>query len=169
MSSTRLSPIAFSVRTLLLAISLFLASPRPTLACPLSHSLYRDSSGQDFELTWQAPIRDRASSQATLQIRHGDDLLYHLDLTQASGYGTIFLRLLDPSRELQGDPLTLNFFDETLADANPLFFELAQPAPTYVFIPGLGSYDYYQRRGEGPLLGEVMWIFERCQTADSTQ
>jgi hypothetical protein len=150
---------------LLLAVSVLLASAAPALAtCPLSESVYRDASGQGFELSWHDPLPDRASSKATLHIHRDGELLYHLTLTQASGYGTISLAVLNADLTPVNTPaFTLNFFDADLGSANPLFFETDLPAPAYTFITGLGRYDYYQRRGDEPLLGDVMWVRDRCE------
>lgn len=157
-------PSKLSPKTLLLSVSLLLVSTAPALAsCPLHASIYRDVGNQGFELMWQEGIPQQASSKATLHIRLNDESLYHLDLTQASGYGTLFLTVLDRDRApVQVPNLTLNFFDDTLLNANPYFFDLEQPAPTYAFITGLGSHDYYQRRGEDMLVGETLWVFDRC-------
>ncbi|NJN20931.1 MAG: hypothetical protein HC812_06700 [Leptolyngbya sp. RL_3_1] len=149
---------------LLLATNLLQSHPSTPLVCPLSQSIYRDSNGQGFELVWRAETTNFSASKATLQISRGDELLHHLDLTQASGYGTISLSSLDLEQTQVATVLTLVFFDETLADATPLFFEPDLPAPTYAFIARLGRYDYYQRRGDGLLVGETLWIFDRCQS-----
>jgi hypothetical protein len=149
--------------TITLAADLKSADPITPLACPLSQSIYRDGNGQGFELVWSAETTNFSSSKATLQISQGDTSLHHLDLTQSSVYGTIFLSPLDQGSTPLAAPLTLVFFDQALADATPLFFEADLPAPTYAFIAGFGQYDFYQRRGEGPLVGETLWILERCQ------
>jgi hypothetical protein len=142
-----------------LAAVLLTAAPS---TCPLSQSVYRDVNGQGFALVWGEAIADLASSKATLQISYDGERLYHWSLTQASGYGTISLGSLD------SDPLTtaltLTFFDSELADATPRFFEAELPAPTYAFIAGLGRDDYYERRGEDPLVGETLWRFDHCQS-----
>jgi hypothetical protein len=150
---------------LLLTVGVLLATAVPALAtCPLSESVYRDVSGQGFELSWHDPLPDRASSKATLYIHRDGEPLYHLTLTQASGYGTISLAVLNADLTPVNTPaFTLNFFDADLDNANPLFFEADIPAPAYTFITGLGRYDYTQRRGDEPLLGETMWVRDRCE------
>ncbi len=85
-------PSKLSLKTLLLSASLLLVSTAAALAtCPLHASVYQDVGGQGFELMWQEGIPQQASSKATLHIRLNDEPLYHLDLTQSSGYGTLFL------------------------------------------------------------------------------
>ena len=65
-------------------------------------------------------------------------------------------------------PLNLFFFDQASQSATPLFLEETTEAPEYAFVSGLGSYDYYARRGTiteetPPLLGDMMWVYDRCQ------
>ncbi len=47
----------------------------------------------------------------------------------------------------------------------PLWFREATKAPQYAVIAELGSHDYYQRRSteNPPLIGDVMWMFDRKQ------
>jgi hypothetical protein len=117
---------------LLLTVGVLLATAVPALAtCPLSESVYRDVSGQGFELSWHDPLPDRASSKATLHIHRDGELLYHLTLTQASGYGTISLAVLNADLTPVNTPaFTLNFFRLLIwATPTPSFSRPTSPPP----------------------------------------
>jgi hypothetical protein len=143
---------------------LMLATSVSATPCQIARSVYRDADRKGFELVFDAPIMTTGTSAiATINhVRQGR--LYSFNVTQASGYGSIFL-WNDLER---GDSLRLNFFGQNLTSATPIVLGEELKPPDYAFIAGLGSYDYYRRRSyvtenSPPLLGDVMWIYDRCQ------
>ncbi|MEO0532922.1 MAG: hypothetical protein AAF215_03545 [Cyanobacteria bacterium P01_A01_bin.123] len=142
------------------------ATSAPATTCPIAQSVYRDVEGQGFELVFSESTN--TVSKATATITHPDQAqLHRFDVTQASGYGSIFLSSIDAAGEPlgNGDSLEIYFFDEDFGDATPTFLGDETESPEYTFIAGLGSHDYYSRRGSvtPPLLGDIMWIHDRCQ------
>lgn len=145
---------------------LILARSNSPDSCPIGQSVYRDVSGQGIELIFSESTN--LVSKATAAINHPDNAhLYRFDVTQASGYGSVFLTSIDAEGEPMGnsESLGLFFFDVTLGPATPTFWGDEPTAPEYAFIAGLGSHDYYHRRGAiaPPLLTDMMWIHDRCQ------
>lgn len=147
--------------------------------CPIAQSVYRDLDRGEFELVFGAPLPNTGSSDATVSIHHlthpNPEPLYRFNMTQSSGYGSIFLVRID-ANETDADgtdweavnSLRVNFFDQDLRSANPLFLGDETEPPKYLFITGLGSHDYYHRRDyvtapETSAMGEMMWRHERCQ------
>ncbi|NER79388.1 MAG: hypothetical protein F6K42_07355 [Leptolyngbya sp. SIO1D8] len=158
------------VATLTFGLSLFTAL-NSALACQITGSVYRDADHQGFELTFSDPIPDTASSKSVATIHHSQqNLIYRFNVTQASGYGSIFLSAIDNTDEVVASEVSfpLYFFDEDLISATPAWFGEETSAPQYAFIADLGSYDDYNRRGtvsdgSRSLLGDVMWVHDRCQ------
>jgi len=146
-----------------------LASAAP---CPIAQSVYRDAEGKGFELVFGEPLPNSVTSAtATITYPQAGEV-YSFTVGQSQGYGTIYMGLIED------EPFfTVNFFDQNLISANPLWLGEETQAPKYIFMTGLGSYDYYFRRHEiysyelspvAPLLGEIMWVYHRCQ-ADEYQ
>lgn len=136
------------------------------------HSLiYRDVNNRGFELVYGPPMETLSPiSRASVIIRYNHDTtLYTFPVTTSSGYGINYVRTEGPS-------LPLNFFaaDLTLPESDTLAAELTLPAteaiepPGFLFISGLGSYDYYTRRTEAspPLILDTLWVLQRCQFVD---
>ncbi|MEO0986543.1 MAG: hypothetical protein AAFY20_13450 [Cyanobacteria bacterium J06639_14] len=148
-----------------------LAAKVAATSCQISQSIYRDADGKGFELIFGRAIPGTASSDATATISHSQQTqVYYFDVGQSSGYGTISLADLSPQNGTLADnsPLNLFFFDQASQSVTPLFLEETTEAPEYAFVSGLGSYDYYARRGmitedTPPLLGDMMWVYDRCQ------
>jgi hypothetical protein len=142
----------------------------PAIAdCPIAEGVYRDAEGLGFELVFSEGLPERASSRAIATVNHPNQAgLYDFSVTQSNGYGSIFIeRLNAENSEIQGS-YPINFFDDQMRSANPLFLGEEMDAPTYAFITGLGSDDFYRRRGtvddtNVPLLGDMIWVFDRCQ------
>ena len=144
--------------------------------CPISQSIYRDANGEDFELIF-GPAIPGGTADATAMVSHlKQEELYRFEVSQSSGYGRISLIDVAPKLPTSEDFVwpTLFFFDETLGSDTPLFFEEASEASEYAFIANLGIYDHYSRRDTltedtPPLLGDVMWVYDRCQTNHSIE
>lgn len=142
-----------------------LASATP---CPIAQSVYRDSEGNGFELVFGEPLANSVTSKATATITYPQaGELYSFTVGQSQGYGTIYMGLIEDEYSF-----TVNFFDQNMISANPLWFGVEIQAPKYVFITELGDHDYYSRRHNiyshdlspvAPLLGEIMWVYNRCQ------
>lgn len=155
--------------TLALGIAL-LAAPASAATCPIDRSIYRDGDEKGFELVFSLPVPE-TPTYATVTIRHPQqEQLYYFSVTQSNGYGTIALLRLDETGERLENTKTfgLNFFNADYRSATPRPLERETPAPELASIWGLGSYDFYQRKGRvssetPPFLGDVMWIYDRCQ------
>jgi hypothetical protein len=136
--------------------------------CKIAQSVYRDADGKGFELVFSAGNR---TSQATATITYPPQgQLYQFNVVQSSGYGSIFLVNINDTRNRleTNSRLGINFFDQNLRAATPIFSGEETIAPEYAFISELGGYDYYQRRGSiqentPPLLADLMWVHDRCQ------
>ena len=137
--------------------------------CPISNSIYRDANGQGFELVFGLPPIDSAV-QGTAVINHPQQAqLYQFRVLQSSGYGTVSLWDQDLEQPENDHGFWMAFFDHDLASATPLYLGEETAAPQYAVVAGLGSHDYYRRWGTitedtPPLLGDVMWIRDRCQS-----
>ena len=142
----------------------------PAIAgCPIAESVYHDIDGLGFELVFSEGVPDLASSRATAMINHPNQAgLYNFSMTQANGYGSITIgRFSEDGSTIQAS-YPINFFDDQMRSANPLFLGEELDAPAYAFITGLGSDDFYRRRSTAddtnvPLLGDLIWVFDRCQ------
>jgi hypothetical protein len=131
-------------------------------ACSIQKSVYRDANNRGFELVFSEAKPAVGSLRATATINHSrQNNLYRFDVTQANGYGSFFVMN-------QSDEFVMNFFNANLGTADISYIGPDVKAPKAVFITGLGSHDYYNRKSEvsgntAPLLGDTMWIYERCQ------
>ncbi|MGQ4647291.1 hypothetical protein [Lyngbya aestuarii] len=131
-------------------------------ACSIQKSIYRDADNRGFELVLSEAIPAVGSLRATAKINHSQqDNLYQFDVVQANGYGSFFAMN-------HADEFVINFFDANLGAANISYIGSDVEAPNAVFISGLGSHDYYNRKDQvsektAPLLGDTMWIYDRCQ------
>lgn len=149
---------------------LLLTPPVSAASCKISQSVYRDAEGHGFELVFGDSLPGVGGSRATATIRHSTQgQLYHFNVTQANGYGSISLLTINAtSNGLEfRDGFGIYFFDQELKSAMGILGR-EQQAPQYAFIPGLGSHDYYRRRmtntNESTLfLSDTMWIHDRCQ------
>jgi hypothetical protein len=150
---------------LVLAPSVF-AAP-----CKISKSVYRDADSKGFELVFGASIPGVVMSRATATINYPkQNQIHSFSVTQSNGYGSIFLLGINANNKglEYGDSFNINFFDQNFRSATPGVLGREIQAPKYAFISGLGSYDHYKRRSTAsidtpPLLGDLMWVFERCQ------
>lgn len=130
--------------------------------CSIQKSVYRDANNRGFELVFNEAIPVVGSRTATATINHHrQNNLYRFDVVKAMGYGSFFATN-------QYDEFVMNFFNANLGTADIFYIDSDVEAPKAVFISRLGSYDYYNRKSEisgntAPLLGDTMWIYERCQ------
>ncbi|CAN1211726.1 hypothetical protein TUMEXPCC7403_16095 [Tumidithrix helvetica PCC 7403] len=137
-------------------------------SCPIAKSIYRDADGKGFQLVF-GPPPPRSPFHATAAIAHPQlGQLYRFQVTQSSGYGSIWLLEQDRSNSKRENRFWITFFDRDLKSATPIFLGQETESPRYAVIAELGSHDYYQRRGTmtqstPPLLPDVMWIHDRCQ------
>ncbi len=131
-------------------------------ACSIQKSVYRDANNRGFELVFKEAIPAVGSLRATATINHSQqNNLYRFDVVQGSGYGSFFVMA-------QSKEFVMNFFNANLGTADISSVGSDVEAPKAAFISGLGSHDYYNRKNEvsentAPLLGDTMWIYERCQ------
>lgn len=163
--------VVLTLGMLILATSV--TEPVLPAPCKISQSVYRDADGKGFELVFGEPIPETASSKATATIIHPKGgQLYNFNVSQSSGYGSISLILIDDNGAPEPRDFRINFFDQNLVSATPLWFGEETQAPKYVFIAELGGHDYYRRRGDFstsrisslvPPLGDMMWVHNRCQ------
>lgn len=142
-----------------------LAEVAPVKVCPIAKSIYRDGDGKGFELVFGGAAPN-TPHYATAVIHHSQQRsLYRFTVSQSSGYGSVWLNEPSRSNLSQNNSFWSTFFNQDLKSATPLWLGEEKEAPKYAVIAELGSHDYYQRRGteNPPLIGDVMWIFERCQ------
>jgi len=142
-----------------------LTEAKPTTVCPIAKSIYRDGDGKGFELVFGAPLPN-TTYHATAVIHHPQQRsLYQFTVNQSSGYGSVWLNELSKKNSRQSQRFWITFFDQNLKSATPLWLGEEKEAPKYAVVAELGSHDYYQRRGtEKPsLIGDVIWVFDRCQ------
>jgi hypothetical protein len=155
----------------LTSVILTLATQTLAAPCKIAQSIYHDSDGKGFELVFGTSIPGVGISNATATINHPKQKqIYSFSVTQANGYGSISFLSINPTRNglKYGDSFGINFFDQNLRSATPGILGREVQAPKYAFISGLGSYDYYRKRSTvskdtPPILGELLWIYERCQ------
>ena len=158
---------SYALLTLLIMVLSMYSPAEAALSqdCPLTQSIYRDGDGKGFELVF-GPPPPKTVYDATAVIHHTQQRsLYRFTVDQLSGYGSVWLSDLSRSHSKQSKSFWMTFFDRDLKAATPLLLWDAKEAPQYVVIAELGSHDYYQRRGteNPPLIGDVMWKFDRCQ------
>jgi hypothetical protein len=110
--------------------------------CSIQKSIYRDADNRGFELVFSEAIPAVGSLRANATINHSQkDSLYRFDVTQANGYGSFFVMT-------HADEFVINFFNANLGAADVSHIGPDVQAPKAVFISGLGSYDYYNRKDE---------------------
>lgn len=157
----------------MLLLAIVVAEPISAVPCKISQSVYRDADGKGFELVFREPTPETPTSKATATITHSQvGQLYNFKVTQSVGYGTIHLILIDYEGALEPRSFPINFFDRNLISATPLWFGEETQTPKYAFIADLGASDYYrsqdsfytsERSSLVPPLGDMMWVYERCQ------
>ncbi|GBO53433.1 hypothetical protein APA_1340 [Pseudanabaena sp. lw0831] len=135
-------------------------------SCPITKSVYRDGDGTGFELVfWEPPVG--TPFHGTAIINHPQHKqIYRFIVSQSSGYGSIWLTNQDKDTiNLKNDrSFGITFFDRNFKSATPLWLGKETDSPKYAIVADLGSHDYYRRRGSTlPLLGDVIWIHDRCQ------
>jgi hypothetical protein len=144
----------------LITMSFVLLSKPAWADCALTDRVYRDVANRGFELEFYPPVeRPTSLNFATVRIRHtAGETLYEFYMTQSQGYGTV---------SLIGDDkgFRINFFNADLTTASWGDADGAE----YVFIAELGAHEYSHRgrqraENETPILGEVMWKFDRCKS-----
>jgi hypothetical protein len=130
-------------------------------SCPTARSIYRDAEGKGLQLVFGAPPTNSAIHGTATIVHPQQGQIYHFNVTQSSGYGSIWLWEKEDINSENNDSLWLAFFDGNLKLATPTFFGEETESPQYAIIAELGSYDYYQKRMS---LGDVIWIHDRCQS-----
>ncbi len=140
--------------------------------CQIAQSIYRDADGNGYELIFGPPAPPVYHGTAVIKHpQHGQ--LYRFLISQSSGYGTIHL-IVQGKYNFKGD-LTITFFDQQLKSATPLFWGDEPAAPQYATVANLGRLDHNRYRDDlvhqpnlkRTPIGDVMWIFDRCQSAQS--
>lgn len=129
--------------------------------CGIQDSIYRDVDGKGFELIFEAIEPPMGSLASSISIEYSGEAIYQFDMSQGTGYGSFFASQGESS-------LLVNFFDSHLTSNNPSFIGPEIKASKFMFISGLGSFDYYQRTDFSPnfyppLIGDTVWIFDRCR------
>ena len=125
----------------------------PASACPLEQSVYRDVAKRGFTLEFFPRTRDDPGLEARGELRHPRrGRIFRFEVWQPNGYTTYKMALMGTD-----DPphIIIYFFDNDLKVANPF-------DPTWAFVSGLGSADYYGTRNQ-PSVGDAMWKLERCK------
>ena len=129
--------------------------------CPVNRSVYRDVEGRGFQLEFAPNTSNSATVHATATIAHPvRGTIFQFDITQSQGYGSTRLT----NRNSPEKSYELYFFDAGLRHSSVLLGRGS--APSYAFVAGLGSTDYYMnqnsRSREIPL-ADVMWQFDHCK------
>lgn len=169
MNSPQKYGVCYLKNTLFILGIVVLSKPVFAAPCKISQSIYRDANSQGFELVFGPPVAG-TPFLATATINHPQhSQLHRFHLTQANGYGSISLLIRtagqQPKQNHQG--FRLNFFNQDSKSATPGVFGRESEAPQYAFITDLGSFDYYQRRGQitgstPPAMRDNLWIHDRC-------
>jgi hypothetical protein len=136
-----------------------------TKGCSITKSIYRDRNGNGFELVFGQPPPNTPYA-ATATINHSQSgQIYRFTVSQSSGYGSVWLSDRSSPNSARTNQFWIAFFDRNLISATPLWLGDEKEAPKYAVIAEIGSYDYYRRRGteNPPLIGDVIWLFDRCQ------
>ncbi len=126
--------------------------------CPLEDSVYQDANGRGFVLSFDGPNADLSLiAPLTAAIHYQATPLYHFPITLSNGYVSYYWLV-------ENDALRMDFFNADLTAFDAL---TTTTAPAIAFISGLGSYDYYTRRGDQtetspPLILDTLWIFDHC-------
>jgi hypothetical protein len=149
------------ISSILILLASSVAQAEFLAECEIRKSIYRDVDDQGFELVFDAVEPPVGSLASTISINYFGSRIYQFDIVQGSGYGSFFADYRDSS-------LLVNFFAGDLASNNPSFIGQDVQASEFMFISGLGSFDYYQRNNLSPnsyppLIGDTVWVFDRCQ------
>jgi hypothetical protein len=157
---------------LLIFATITFTTPAFANQCKIAQSVYRDTESKGFELVFGKSIQNGGTFRATAVIKHPlQQQVYSFNVTQANGYGSTYFQLIKPiSNKLEDESFVINFFNQNFKSA-ALILGREEQAPKYIFITGLGSHDYYRRRGRSlkdsqnnpPFLLDLMWVYERCQ------
>ncbi|WP_338463081.1 hypothetical protein VZH09_13880 (plasmid) [Synechococcus elongatus IITB7] len=130
----------------------------PEQSCQLSRSIYRDVNGKGFELSFKGGRFESVSQWAIATLRHrqkGVKTAFDVSSMQGAG-GIILTPRGNKYRESKND-LNLYVFNANLTSS------VERGAPTYIFISGLGSFDWYWNRDQGePYVWDTLWKFNRC-------
>lgn len=154
--------LTFSIVTLGI---LTIAKATVAESCAIAQSIYRDVNGKGFQLMFSLPPAGSAIHARATLYHPQQGQLYQFNVTQTSGYGSIWLSEV-ANRAERDRGLWITFFDQNLQSATPTILGEETQAPQYAMISELGSFDYYKRRGKQNnevLLQDTLWIHDRCQ------
>lgn len=134
-------------------------------SCALDHSVFRDSSGQGFVLSFSEARSGSAYVTARARITHPTrGTLFKFEVGRSNGYGATYLTQTPLPNQDKADrqrPHGAYFFDKHM---KPL---MEQPdPPAWLFIENLGLADHYDARHrtpQGPELQDPMWVFAYCK------
>lgn len=152
-------PVVFGLVSCLSVWILPAIAQEPT--CDLTRSVYQDADGQGFQLEFAPDLSGSAVTLATATLTHPDrGTIFEFSVAQSQGYGAIGLVNSNNPEAVHG----IYFFGSDLRRSSVLIGR--GNAPTYAFVEGLGSTDYYSNQNSGSrdiILGDVMWQLAYCK------
>jgi hypothetical protein len=145
---------------LVFTISPTIAKPNNKV-CKLENSTYSAIASPDWTIEVTKAQEPAANESVGFRLKHkirGE--IGHYNLGQSNGYGSFYLRDLEQLLDEKNAPLQPVLFDRSWQSIRTL-----DAFPQYLFIPNLGSTDWYgdQPQNREMPLGEVMWEFSACR------
>ncbi|MGK7957449.1 MAG: hypothetical protein AB4063_19675 [Crocosphaera sp.] len=129
--------------------------------CDMTRAIYTDMNGSGFELRFNAPPQNTAVLFATVTLWHPQrGNINTFDVGSSQGFGTVYLA---PKSDIESETdyrISAYFFDTNFKETNE------EGASPYMFIAGLGSWDWYDSQmsgGRDVILRNPMWKLDRCR------
>jgi hypothetical protein len=130
-------------------------------ACDITRAIYIDMNHSGFELRFNAPPKDSGVLFATVTLWHPQrGNINTFDVGSSQGFGTVYL---SPKSDIESQTdyrISAYFFNSNFQQSNE------EGASPYMFIAGLGSWDWYDNQmsgGRNIILGNPIWKLDRCQ------
>ena len=129
--------------------------------CDITRAVYKDVSKKGFELRFNAPPQESAVLFATVTLWHPKrGNINSFEVGSSQGFGTVYLSPQSSTESETDYRISAYFFDSNFKEFNQ------QGASPYMFISGLGSWDWYNNQmseGRDIVLGNPMWKFDHCR------
>ena len=129
--------------------------------CDINRAVYKDTGEKGFELRFNDPPKDSAVLFATVTLWHSKrGNISSFEVGSFQGFGTVYLSPKSKTESEAVSQISAYFFDSNFKEFNN------EGASPYMFISGLGSWDWYDNQmsgGRNTVLGNPMWKFDRCR------